>query len=118
MISKIPKFRNIRCEWKGIKFQSKLERDFYVWIENNNGFYGFTYKFQESFKLIGTRKYVADFVLFFKTGKKLVIDVKSMATVTQIFKFKQEIMKLLHDIDVHVVYNIDDLIKLIKTHAN
>lgn len=107
------KYNNVRCSYNGVKFQSMLERDFYIWISKHAEKYGFTFEFQVPYQITSKSKYFADFVLTSK-DKVIVIDVKSKATITQVFKLKKDIMFAKHNIDVKIVFTINDLIKLLR----
>ena len=107
------KFNNTRCTFNGIKFQSKLEREFYIWAYKHASSFGYKFRFQVPYKISDKRKYIADFV-FTKNNKNIVVDVKSPATITEIFKLKRDIMLIKHDIKVEIVFTINDLIKLLE----
>ena len=109
----IQKYKNQRCSFNNIKFQSRLERDFYIWANNHANSFGYEFKFQVPYKISDKRKYIADFV-FTKDNKDIVVDVKSPATITEIFKLKRDIMFIKHGIKVEIVFTINDLIKLLK----
>lgn len=111
--NKVNKFKNVWCYFKGIRFQSKLEREFYIWISKFASEFGYRFQFQVPYQLSERRRYVADFV-FTKGEKIIVVDVKSPATITEIFKLKRDIMRIKHNIKVEVVFKIDDLIKLLR----
>lgn len=84
------KYHNIKCEHKGIKFDSKKERDYYIILENyeKRGLISelkrqVKFELQPSFKInnetIRSISYYADFT-YIKDNKLVVVDVKSPAT--------------------------------------
>lgn len=108
------KYKNQKVEYDGIKFDSKKERAWYL-----------KYKLMEKageirdlqrqvpFTLIETfrlndktyRKtiYKADFTYYDKEGKYHVIDVKSPATRTQVYKLKKKLMAWKYGIEIEEV---------------
>lgn len=84
------KYHNIKCQYKGIKFDSKKERDYYIILEGyeKRGLISdlkrqVKFELQPSFKIenetIRSISYYADFT-YIKDNKLVVVDVKSPAT--------------------------------------
>lgn len=84
------KYHNVKCEYKGIKFDSKKERDYYIILENYEKRGLITdlkrqvkFELQPSYKIgnetIRSISYYADFT-YKKDDKLVVVDVKSPAT--------------------------------------
>lgn len=84
------KFGAIRCERKGIKFPSKLERNYYdqLVFEQNAGNVLFFIR-QPRFDLPGGIVYLADFLVFYANGNAEFIDTKGKDTAVSILKRKQ-----------------------------
>lgn len=112
MARKVNKFNNIRCIYNGIKFDSILERDTYIWMSKYLPLKAIDFSLQVPFDL-GVCKYKADFVL--KSGEKeLVLDMKSKPTVTQIFKLKKSLMRVKLNKDVKVAYSVQEVASLVQ----
>lgn len=109
------KFRNEKCEWRGIKFDSHKERDRFIilYFQERDGQITDLNR-QVRFQLLPTQKdengkkienpcfYVADFT-YRKDGKLVVEDVKSKATKTQVYRLKKKLMLWFHGIRVEEV---------------
>ena len=103
-LAKKPKYRNVKCEFNGQKFDSKAEMAWYVEelypLELSGAI---KVEFQPVFELIPKHKhfkdnvragkYVADFRVTYKDGEVRIYDVKSKITKTPLYKWKR---KLLH----------------------
>lgn len=96
------KFNNIKCEFDGYKFDSKAEREYYKVLRDMliKGEI-FDLKNQVTFQLnsLGGKplcKYIADFTYneLTKDGqiRFVVVDVKSKATITSLYKLKRKAM--------------------------
>ena len=109
---KAPKFRNKKCQWKGIVFDSIRERDRYIFLENEQKEGRITdLNRQVSFQLLPAQKegdkviekpcsYVADFT-YCKDGKWIVEDAKGVRT--PVFILKRKMMLYFHGIRVREV---------------
>lgn len=96
------KYRNIRCQFDGYKFDSKKERQRYMELkllvkagEIEHLQLQVPFDLHVKGKKIG--KYVADFVYWSK-GERITEDVKGVKTA--IFKWKSKHMKAEYDIDI------------------
>ncbi|MES1923579.1 hypothetical protein MHBO_005175 [Bonamia ostreae] len=87
-----------------------LERDAYIWLTAHLSHKGVAISPQVTYHL-GACKYIADFVLK-RDNVELIIDMKSKATVTPLFKIKKSLMKVHIDKVVNVVYSVQELAKL------
>ena len=85
------KYRNIKCEYDGLKFDSKLERDRYIELKDNPNVREL--QLQVPFELIPKNdlyravKYIADFV-YMSGDSKVVEDAKAVETKEFILKKK------------------------------
>lgn len=88
----IQKYRSIITEYEGIKFHSKLERDYYVYLVNRKkkGEIIFFLR-QVPFDLPGKTKYYVDYEVLEKDGTLRFIDIKGMETQT--FKIKKRMVE-------------------------
>jgi len=71
------KFKAVRCEADGIKFPSKKERDYYLYLKEKekSGELYFHLR-QVPFQLPGNTKYFLDFIEFWKTGEDGTAEIK------------------------------------------
>lgn len=78
------------CTYNGIKFPSKLERDYYMHLDKlkSNGEISFFLR-QINFHLPGNTKYVCDFQVFWTNGEITFEETKGMMTDIAILKIKQ-----------------------------
>lgn len=102
-VEKPSKYKNKKVEAYGRIFDSKMELEYYEYIlqELENGDI-VDYKFQPRFELIppfekGGKKYrkteyVADFIVTYPSGKRIVIDIKGFKTAD--FKLKEKLFNL------------------------
>ena len=100
------KYKAKKVEYKGIVFDSKVECEYYQYLESRLHIDGYDYiQVQPRFELIpkfGKQRkteYIADFALYFETELIEVIDVKGMATDTaklkaKLFRYKYPDVKL------------------------
>jgi hypothetical protein len=112
MIHKKTKYNNKITELDGIKFHSRKESMRYGQLKlYENGGLISDLRLQVSYELIPKLvingkteraiKYIADFVYFDTVHKvEIVEDVKGM--ITDIFKLKYKLMKLIHNIDIKI----------------
>ena len=100
-IFKESKYKNRKCEYKGIVFDSKKERDYYINLEAMQKIGRIRdLKMQVPFVLIETfrlgrktfrqTKYIADFTYIDKEGKYHVVDVKGYKTKE--YQLKKKLM--------------------------
>lgn len=96
------KYGAIRCESDGIKFPSKLERDYYVKLKalQKSGEVLFFLR-QVGFDLVGGVRYFADFQVFYASGEVEFIDTKGVLTDISKLKIKQ--VEALYPIEIKVV---------------
>jgi sporulation protein YlmC with PRC-barrel domain len=112
----ISKYNNKKVEYEGIKFDSKMERDYYKYLLENRYKMGIRkielqvpFILQEKYihnnKTVRAIKYVTDFKITYTCGDIKYIDVKGKET--DIFKLKKKM--LLHkykDIDFRCVKKV------------
>lgn len=119
---KVGKYRNIKTTIDGIKFDSKVESQFYLFLkkreadgEIKNLELQKTFKLQEAFKYkdyFGRQRtaraitYRADFY-YIENNKEFVVDVKG-GIITAEFKIKEKLFRKAYK----------DIIFLIATHEN
>ncbi|MEX3924378.1 DUF1064 domain-containing protein [Paraburkholderia sp. BR10936] len=108
--AKKSKYRNIECEADGIKFDSMKERRRYIYLRDKQARglirdlrMQVRYQIAESCTVEGeklrARFYVADFVYRDMEREAVVVeDVKGMRT--DMYRFKRQMMKLVHGIEV------------------
>lgn len=85
------KYRNIKTVVDGIKFSSKREAKYYVYLKamQNNGRVAF--KMQVPFVLSPGIKYIADFVeIWAHNGETVVTDCKGFKTA--VYRLKKKLM--------------------------
>lgn len=100
------KYRNIKTEIDGIKFDSKKEANYYkklCLLKQSGEVTDFQMQVKYYFELNGVKLgfYKADFVVEWKSGKKQVVDVKGMKT--PIYNLKAKMMKAFHSIEIFEV---------------
>lgn len=99
------KFFNQKTVVDGITFDSKMESQYYLHLKKmkDEGFvreielqprYLLIPSFQKKGKTIRKMEYIADFLITYKDGFQLVVDVKGM--LTDSFKIKQKLFDYLH----------------------
>jgi hypothetical protein len=108
------KYNNKITELDGIKFHSRKESVRYSQLKlYEKGGLITDLRLQVPYELIPKLvingkteraiKYVADFVYFDTVNKsEIVEDVKSIATITDVFKLKYRLMKFIHGIDIKI----------------
>ncbi|MBU9661856.1 DUF1064 domain-containing protein [Burkholderia multivorans] len=98
--TKAPKYRNHRCEYNGIKFDSRRERDRWIELSRQQAAGEISelerqvvYVLAEAVVIDGRKKpalrYIADFV-YERDGKTVIEDVKGM--VTREYRIKRHLM--------------------------
>lgn len=111
-IFKENKYHNKKCEYKGIKFDSIKERNWYINLENMQKLGKISeLKRQVEFVLIETfkledktyrkTKYIADFTYKDKNGKYHVVDTKGFRTPE--YKLKKKLMAWKYGIEIEEV---------------
>lgn len=107
-MGQLSKYNARKVEYKGITFDSKVECDYYKYLESQLNTGKFDYiELQPKYELITKMKkqrkaeYVADFALWLDSKLIQVIDVKGMATETA--KLKAKIFRYLYP-DVELVW--------------
>ena len=103
------KYHAIKEVYKGIKFDSQTECDYFKHLEGLGYVHGKTfftqveYVLMESFKLNGKTvrgvKYYADFVIIEDDGTKKVVDIKGFL-IGAVFNLKMKMMKKRYGIEV------------------
>lgn len=107
------KYKNKKVEYDGIKFDSKMERDFYIHLKKLQA-NGTVYEFfmQKNYVLIdaytrndGTKVrasyYKADFEVHYSNNQIEVIDIKGM--LTDVFKLKQKIFETRYPFELKLI---------------
>jgi hypothetical protein len=93
------KYKNKKCEYQGIKFDSKDEMEYYFELLNQKEWGIITHiQLQPRFELIpkfeyqGKKRqkteYVADFMILTKHNERIVIDIKGFSTPVALLKRK------------------------------
>jgi Protein of unknown function (DUF1064) len=84
------KFNATRCELDGLKFASKLERDYYAHLKllEKAGEVLF-FLSQVPLRLSGNTKYIIDFMVFYTNGDIEFIEIKGFMTDLAKLKIKQ-----------------------------
>ncbi|MFA5299106.1 MAG: DUF1064 domain-containing protein [Lutibacter sp.] len=112
------KYHNIKCEYQGIKFDSKKEMNFYLDLLNQQKFgwitkieiqpefpYVITYCLplpgDKSLSMVQKAKYIADFRVTYPDGHVEIIDVKEFKTT--VYKRKKKIIRKLYGIEIKEV---------------
>ena len=93
------KYRNKRCEYAGLKFDSQKERDYYIFLKGEEKAKRISHLSCQKVYVIemdGKKicKYIADFVFInLKTNKWEIVDVKSEITKkNSTYKLKKKLM--------------------------
>lgn len=102
------KFKNIRTEKDGQKFDSKWEAERFQQLKLMESAGEIRdLRAQVSFDLVVNGqlvcRYIADFV-YVRNGRRVVEDSKSKPTVTRLYKLKAKLMKAIHGIEIVEVY--------------
>ena len=106
------KYRNVRCEYNGLKFDSKKERDYYIYLKSlEDQMKIFDLKTQTKFflqkgfvfkgKKVQPITYKADFTYYDKQGNYHVVDAKGLKT--QVYLIKKKMMAYVYQIEVEEV---------------
>jgi hypothetical protein len=109
------KYRNKKCSYLGLSFDSQGERDRYIFLKDkqNQGIIS-ELKNQVRFDLCVNKQkicsYVADFT-YIKDGALVVEDYKSTATAKlSTFVLKKKLMKACHGIEIKLVKKPTDML--------
>ena len=99
------KYGNTKCEARGIKFDSKLERDRYLFLsamEEQGIISGLQLQPEFELEVNGMLmcKYRAD-AGYLLSSFPVVEDVKGV--LTEVFRIKRKLMKALTGVDIHIV---------------
>lgn len=99
------KFGAVRCETDGIKFPSKLERNYYKKLKllQKSGELLF-FLLQPRFETGGGTKYTADFLEFWADGTVRFVDCKGVETKE--FVRNKKIVEGLYPIEIEVVKKV------------
>ena len=99
-------FKGTRTNVDGIKFASKLEAAYYVYLKGlKQSGAVVTFLRQVPFYLPGNPKYVCDFLVFYRDGGCDFIDVKG--TITREFNLKRKLVEeLYYPITITVVRKV------------
>ena len=95
------KYKNVKCEYKGIKFDSIKERNYYIYLEQlqrdgkiHDLQCQVKFKLQPAFifkgKKIRAVTYTADFTYYTQDGQFHIVDTKGMKT--DVYKLKKKLM--------------------------
>ncbi|WP_241019128.1 DUF1064 domain-containing protein [Paraburkholderia sp. Tr-20389] len=107
--TKRSKYRNTRCEWGGIKFDSLKERARWIELvdklargEISDLQRQVPFVLAEAALVDGKRKraraYIADFVYISSSGRRVVEDVKGFRTT--VYELKKHLMKTVHNVEI------------------
>lgn len=105
------KWKNVRCEADGKKFDSKHEKDRYMQLKmlQNAGEIS-NLRVKPRYELIVNkvkiceRGFYPDFS-YEQDGKTVIEDTKSKATVTDVYKMKRQLLKALYGLEIVEVFN-------------
>lgn len=98
------KFKAIKCEIDGIKFDSKKEADFYSELKLRlaaKEIKGFCR--QAEFVLANNTRYKADFVVFNNDGTAEIVDVKGFKT--DVYKLKKKLFEDKFNLKIKEIWN-------------
>lgn len=99
--SKAPKYRNVRVEVDGLKFDSKKEAARYSLLKQLRAAGDVLWFIrQPTFDLPGGIRYRADFLVVLADGCVRVEDVKSKGTRTRVYINKAKQVKALYGVEV------------------
>ena len=100
------KYNSTRVSYRGISFQSILERDYYVYLEmlQKSGEIDFFLQ-QSRFDLEGGVVYRLDFMVFHNNGLIEFVDVKGYET--EMFKLKKKQVEARYNISISIVKRKD-----------
>lgn len=119
-MTKKPKYNNTKIIIDNIKFDSKLEANFYVYLRDNPDVHFLTLqnkyelqpKFKRGKKTIREINYIADFNFHYK-GQNYVIDSKGMKTA--VFLIKQKMLLYKHpDLNFYAISSVKKLKELLE----
>ena len=96
------KYKNVKCEYNGLKFDSLKERNYYMYLEQlqkNGKIHDLRcqvkFELQPAFTFKGKRiravTYVADFTYYTPDGQFHIVDTKGVKT--DIYKLKKKMMQ-------------------------
>lgn len=96
------KYNNIKCVVDGIKFDSRTEADYYIYLKNEklkSRIQDFELqpkfllqpKFKKNNKTYREINYVADFKIYMNDGTIMIVDIKGFKTTE--FKLKQKLFE-------------------------
>lgn len=96
------KFGNVRSEYNGMTFDSKLERNFCIYLDYLKKADEVEYYLRQTrFDLPGKTTYRVDFTVFYEDGHVEYVDVKGR--VTDMFKMKKKQVEDLYPVKIKVV---------------
>ena len=98
------KYRNVRVEFDGHKFDSKREANRYIYLKSLEKKrviekLAIHPEFVLEVKGMIICKYIADFS-YFSDGRFIVEDVKSPVSKTPVYRLKSKLLKALYDIEI------------------
>lgn len=97
------KYNNKRVELDGIKFQSIIESEYYAYLMIMKKTFDVThFLMQVPFLLPGGKKYLLDFLVFYRDGKVDYVDTKGV--VTDVFKLKKSIVEDIYPIKIRCLF--------------
>jgi len=100
----VNKYRNVRVEFDGIKFDSKREANRYIYLKSleKKGLIAKLVvhpEFVIEVKGMIICKYIADFG-YFSDGRFIVEDVKADITKTPVYRLKKKLLLALYNIEI------------------
>ena len=101
------KYNASKCEWRGMKFDSKWELDYYqILLHRKNSGKIKDVELHVNFPIEVNGEYICrmniDFVITNLDGSKEYHDTKSPASITAMFKLKAKLFKVLYGAEVEV----------------
>lgn len=96
------KYKNVKCEYKGMKFDSLKERDYFIYLDQlqKNGQISdlrcqVKFELQPAFTFKGKKiravTYTADFTYYTPDGQFHIVDTKGVKT--DVYKLKKKLMQ-------------------------
>jgi len=96
------KFNAAATTVDNVKFDSKLEASYYTYLKTLRRIGDVKYfLMQVPIVLPGGKKYVCDFLVFYKDGRVEYVDVKGRET--ELFKLKKSVVEAQYPIEIQVI---------------
>jgi len=85
------KYRNVKTIVDGMKFDSRREANYYIYLKAQRACGGLTFERQVRIPLAAGIKYVVDFVVKHKSGRVEYVDVKGYRTT--VYRMKKRLFE-------------------------